>query len=468
MKAEDSTRLARYYDILYHEIIQKSAASGIGFMLVASYMTYTAKYFTGISHAIQKYVGFLLIAFSISRFLVNYLVNKRGVASEKVVPFLKYNVFFNGLGYSIIFCNAVFFSRFTDAPTIVRISCFSVAFAVGAVITISYSNFLARSFQFFMLVPLAIIGFWFGYVDNNALALESAILFSICQVYCIRSTRDFRVQFFKRIDTQLDLEDSNQMLKESRESLIEETAKRQSASRLAALGEMAGGMAHEINNPLTVIIASCSNGRKLLSLSELNQQKLSSLFEKIERTADRISTIIGALKSFSREGSADSFVAINAADIFKNLDALAFSKFRSSDVELRLPENTNYQFECRQVQIEQILVNLLNNAYDAVLNLQEKWVKVECFADSHQIHFIVTDSGKGISHDIQEKIMQPFFTTKDVGKGTGLGLSVSSNIAKLHFGQLTYDSSKPNTCFVLSIPLKHEISVEQAHKALAS
>ncbi|MBK8204245.1 MAG: GHKL domain-containing protein [Bdellovibrionales bacterium] len=101
----------------------------------------------------------------------------------------------------------------------------------------------------------------------------------------------------------------------------------------------------------------------------------------------------------------------------------------------------------------QVLLNLLNNSFDAVAALPETWVdlKVETIGDN--LRMIVTDSGKGILPSIAEKIMDPFFTTKEVGKGTGLGLSISRGIVLSHGGSLIYDSTHPNTRFIIEIPL---------------
>jgi len=99
------------------------------------------------------------------------------------------------------------------------------------------------------------------------------------------------------------------------------------------------------------------------------------------------------------------------------------------------------------------LLNLLNNAHDAIAHLPEKWVRVSVKALGDTVEIRVRDSGRGIPPDIAQKIFQPFFTTKEIGKGTGMGLSISLGIIKAHSGRLTLDESEPNTCFVLSLPL---------------
>ena len=105
------------------------------------------------------------------------------------------------------------------------------------------------------------------------------------------------------------------------------------------------------------------------------------------------------------------------------------------------------------VQMEQVLMNLLSNALDAVENSESAWVEVGFEKDSNFFMISVMDSGGGINTEIVERIMQPFFTTKEVGKGTGLGLSISKGIMENHEGSLSIDLACPNTRFLMKLPL---------------
>ena len=101
------------------------------------------------------------------------------------------------------------------------------------------------------------------------------------------------------------------------------------------------------------------------------------------------------------------------------------------------------------------MVNLLNNAADAVSFLDEKWVKIEIQEMNGKIEILVTDSGQGIPEEIREKILEPFFTTKEIGEGTGIGLSISQNIIRNHSGSLSVNSDCKNTQFIIKLPKKH-------------
>ena len=113
---------------------------------------------------------------------------------------------------------------------------------------------------------------------------------------------------------------------------------------------------------------------------------------------------------------------------------------------------------CRDTQISQVLLNLLNNSFDAIAGDPEAWVELSVYQKNEYIEISIVDSGKGISPEIQQKIMHPFFTTKEIGKGTGLGLSISKEIVKSHGGKFFVELDSANTKFVIQIPIREAVS----------
>lgn len=232
-------------------------------------------------------------------------------------------------------------------------------------------------------------------------------------------------------------------------------AKLNHTAKMSALGEMAGGIAHEINNPLGIIRTSAE---QLVSFSEagkLDHARLKRLTESISTTVERTAKIISGLRSFARDGSKDPFLDVKVQDIIDGTLDFCRTRFESTGIKIRVePINPDLSMRCRQVQISQIILNLLNNAFDAVEGTPNAFVEIGVEkASGGYLEISVKDSGKGILPEIAEKIMQPFFTTKDVGKGTGLGLSVSVGLAQAHNGELTLDQSCKNTRFVLRLPM---------------
>lgn len=244
--------------------------------------------------------------------------------------------------------------------------------------------------------------------------------------------------------------------KQAESALTSQREKLMAAAKMSSLGEMAGGIAHEINNPLAIIIGKISQlKRKIEAQPESFFKDEVESLTVIETTAKRISSIIKGLSAFSRNAENDKMEKLEVNTLL--LDTLELSKerfrFNSTELRVNLPPLEKIYVMGRASQLLQVMVNLLNNAYDAVEFLDERWVDVSVSAELKTCRITVTDSGNGIPSHVLEKIMTPFFTTKKVGKGTGLGLSISRGIIEEHNGKLYYDSKNPHTRFVIELPL---------------
>lgn len=226
------------------------------------------------------------------------------------------------------------------------------------------------------------------------------------------------------------------------------------SGKMAALGEMAAGMAHEINNPLTIINTNALLLIKGIERNEFDPDIYKDRLAKIQKTTDRIAKIISGLRTFSRHGENDSFVICNFRQIIEEAIELSKDRLNSHEVELTVDSIPDIQISCRATQILQVLINLLNNAHDAVYNLShtERWIKINFFIKEKNIQIKIMDGGPGINPEIQEKIFEPFYTTKEVGSGTGLGLSLSKSILAMHQGELSIDQKALHTTFIITLP----------------
>ena len=226
------------------------------------------------------------------------------------------------------------------------------------------------------------------------------------------------------------------------------------SARLSALGLMAGSIAHEINNPLGVIHASASDLVEMAQAGTVPLATLERASSRIKRTADRISKIVKSLRQISREGSGDPFQQAPVAEIIEQALELCRERFRENSVQLDTTAvDPGLRVFCREVQIAQVLLNLLQNAFDAVIECPgAKWIRLEVTSLENSAVFAVMDSGPGVPPELKARIMDPFFTTKPVGKGTGLGLSLSKSIVEEHGGQLTLSEFENHTCFSFTLP----------------
>lgn len=232
-----------------------------------------------------------------------------------------------------------------------------------------------------------------------------------------------------------------------------------STSKLSAVGEMAAGIAHEINTPLATIAVTAGQLLNKIDEHELNMEFARTAAERIEDTTMRIGKIIKALKALSRDAEGEPFVAASVTSILEDTLALCRERFKQHNVDLKVPEvREDLYIECKPIQISQVCLNLLNNAYDAVENQETRWIRVDLEEKGDMVEISIVDSGCGIQEQDVDKIMTPFFSTKALGKGTGLGLSISRAIIENHRGQLFLDRRSPNTRFVICLPRRLQYS----------
>ena len=225
------------------------------------------------------------------------------------------------------------------------------------------------------------------------------------------------------------------------------------SSKLASLGEMSGGIAHEINNPLTVILGRSKILYDLLEKGRLEPKRGLEMLASVIATSHRIAKIVKGLKTISRDGRADPLEVKRVSEVLEETIALCGARFRDREVELIVESfDQDICVDCRPVEISQVLLNLLNNAFDATVDASEKWVRVTVVQSRDSVEISVCDSGTGIPKEIRDRIMEPFFTTKDPGKGTGMGLSISRSIVEGHGGSLSLDEDSTNTRFVMRLP----------------
>jgi signal transduction histidine kinase len=228
-------------------------------------------------------------------------------------------------------------------------------------------------------------------------------------------------------------------------------------SRLAALGEMGGGIAHEINNPLFIVIGNISRLESQLKKPELDMVKILKIVKTINDTSWRMSKIVKGLREFSRDGSDDEFEEISLINVVDETLALCNEKLNNKSIKFEVIGD-DVNFFARRIQFSQVILNLLQNSYDAICDDDgERWIKMYSSQSNNNLIVHYVDSGIGIPSQVREKIFQPFYTTKDIGKGTGLGLSISMGLIESHGGSLEYEELSGHTGFKITIPVRMDI-----------
>jgi CheY-like chemotaxis protein len=211
--------------------------------------------------------------------------------------------------------------------------------------------------------------------------------------------------------------------------------------RLASIGQLAAGVGHEINNPLSIISGQLYVLDLHLKEQGNEDRELRKGFEKIERSVNRIATIVGGLKTFSR--SDEEFIShFPLQTLVEETLTMLREIFAKEGVALSLlGRPIAGEVAGHRNRVQQVLVNLLMNAKDATESKLDRSVTVETFQTSAVLGFIVKDNGCGIPEEQREKIFEPFFSTKGLGnKGSGIGLSIVNNILKDHQARIQLKS----------------------------
>lgn len=331
-----------------------------------------------------------------------------------------------------------------------------VTFLFGSLFSLTGSKFLFRNFLNCMMLSqlgILLVG-----------AIHYRFNFDLCVFPVLAGIYTFLIQegtglhrrMIKAFHDRTKLERKNAQLVRSREALIEQTSRNVHASRLAALGEMAGGIAHEINNPLSIIDLSLESFQEHIDEGiEISREKANAAISRSQGSVKRIAGIVRGLRNFSRSGDKDPLSNCPLKDVINDTLELCQEKMKAQGVLLKVAGEDSVVIACRPVEVGQILLNLFNNSLEVVaeLPLNERVIELSAQKEKGLAVLRVVDSGPPLSRETKNRIFQPFFTTKAVGAGTGLGLSISKAIARKHGGDLVLDEAEVKTTFVLTIPL---------------
>ncbi len=236
-------------------------------------------------------------------------------------------------------------------------------------------------------------------------------------------------------------------------AILQNQTKAMLSAKKAALGDMASGMAHEINSPIQAIQLSAERLTRKMEKGTLTEKDVVSL-NKIASSVRRVSGIINSLSKISRSSHNEDFQHCQVAVFVTDAADLVEEKCKVNGIDFSVEyqnEADKVVIDCQRLHLSQVIVNLLNNACDAVSESDEKWIRIEVSQSVKQVIIRVIDSGPGIPAKIRERIFDPMFTTKEIGKGTGLGLSISQTIIRGHGGIIRVDTQCPNTCFILTL-----------------
>lgn len=380
------------------------------------------------------------------------------------------------------------------------------------------ATFLKRKLQSVFLLKNASFSYWeqrpvvFQFKSTRPITGEECQMYQNVEIYPIFNSSDAVVracitvydmtvtasyhQQLTRLTEQLETEKQQQQvlinkLEEAHNQLLQ-------SEKMAAIGQLAAGVAHEINNPVGFIFSNLQSLQDYLSRMLKYIELLTKIVDKVPQPtlhqlkadymqrnqlalvlsdcpdllnesmegAERVMAIVKSLKEFSHVDSTEW----SHADITSGIESTL--RVISNELKYKADVVRNYAADlpllyCQPMQLNQVFMNLLVNAAQAMDNFGR--IDIEVTFDSHRFMVKIRDSGKGIAPEHMKRIFEPFFTTKPVGQGTGLGLSLSYTIIRRHKGSIQVDSTPGvGTCFTIELPRRSEADVQRDEAELAA
>jgi signal transduction histidine kinase len=223
-------------------------------------------------------------------------------------------------------------------------------------------------------------------------------------------------------------------------------------SRLAAVDHLAGGVGHEINNPLMILLL---NTDLMTEMVESGSADSATMLERLHRMRDanlRIANIVSALKDIGTCDPNEPEKPVLLQQIFENISNICATRFNDNGVQLDIGRHdVKISVKAHSSMLSHALLYLLHNAFDAVMESDERWIKIQVVEHEDSVRIEIVDSGPGIAPDVAKEMFAPFFTTKKVGKGAGLGLSLAQKYINIHGSSLLYDNKSGPTRFSFSL-----------------
>lgn len=286
-------------------------------------------------------------------------------------------------------------------------------------------------------------------LDNSRRALMHILQDSHKSNLRLESSRKAMIHIMSDLKvTTAEVEQRELELREKQEQLVQ-------AGKLATLGELTTGVAHELNNPLNNIGLFIGNVIDLVELGKADPQLILHELHSAMQQVYKATEIISHLRTFGRAASVSREpVAIN--QVIERAISLMYEQLRLRQIEVQLHFSTEDVIVIgNAIQLEQVFINLLSNARDAMVGVLDKVITITCVLRNDVVDIYFRDTGPGIPVGLEQRVFDPFFTTKEVGAGTGLGLSITYGIIKEHQGSIAV-KNRPGegALFLIQLPLK--------------
>ncbi len=292
-------------------------------------------------------------------------------------------------------------------------------------------------------------------LDNSRRALLHILQDSHKSNLRLESSRKAMIHIMGDLrETTAEIQRREQELRDKQEQLVQ-------AGKLATLGELTTGVAHELNNPLNNIGLFMGNALDLIGLGVTDREHIARELQNAMRQVRKATEIISHLRTFGRVAPVSrELVSMN--QVIGRALSLMQEQLRLREIEVELDVSSQRAVVMgNPIQLEQVLINLLTNARDALAESPRKIIHISCEVRDGVVDLAFSDTGPGIPEGLERRIFDPFFTTKEVGRGTGLGLSITYGIIKEHGGTIAV-ANRPGegATFLIRLPLASDDAPE--------
>jgi C4-dicarboxylate-specific signal transduction histidine kinase len=284
-------------------------------------------------------------------------------------------------------------------------------------------------------------------LDNSRRALLNILQDSHKDKLRLEASRKAMIHIMGDLqDTTAEMQRREKELRDKQEQLVQ-------AGKLATLGELTTGVAHELNNPLNNIGLFVGNAEDLIKLGATDKEPIVRELQRAIRQVRKATEIISHLRTFGRAAPA-SRELISLRHVIERALSLMQEQLRLREIEVTVELGPDEPLVVgNSIQLEQVFINLLTNSRDAVADSPRKAIRISGSVGSEAVEVMFADTGRGIPPEFERRIFDPFFTTKEVGKGTGLGLSITYGIIKEHGGTISVVSrADEGATFLIRLP----------------
>ena len=249
-------------------------------------------------------------------------------------------------------------------------------------------------------------------------------------------------------ETTAEIQRREQELRDKQEQLVQ-------AGKMATLGELTTGVAHELNNPLNNIGLFVGNVIDHVRARQIDEERILHDLGRVMEQVKKATEIISHLRTFGRAAPV-TIERVSMPDVIERSLSLMHEQLRLRQIDVRLEIDRGLEpvVNGNSIQLEQVVINLLTNARDALAGATTKSIAIDCRVRGNVVSLVVSDTGPGIPAGLEQRIFDPFFTTKEVGSGTGLGLSITYAIIEEHHGTIAVENEAGGgASFSVELPL---------------